>query len=53
MPKTHPDVRPNIARAFTAKLSPISDLAVSIANIRVPIAFPKITVLVDNGPVIF
>jgi hypothetical protein len=52
-PKAHPDVLPNIACAFAAKFSPIPWLTVSFANVRVPIAFPRITVLVYNCPVIF
>ncbi len=51
-PKAHPDVLPDIACAFTAKFSPIPWRTVRCANVRVPIAFPNIAVLVDNRPVI-
>jgi len=51
MPKAYLDVVPDIARAFAAKIFP-SFVAVGCRNIRVRIAGPGITVLIDNRPVI-
>jgi hypothetical protein len=51
MPKADLDVLRGIACAFAAKIFP-SFVAVGFVNIRVRIACPRISVLVDNGPVI-
>ena len=51
-PKADLDILPDIAGASAAKLSPVACLAMRGANIRVAVACPKITVLVDDGPII-
>jgi len=51
MPKADPDVLPHVARTFAAKVFP-PFVAVGFVDLRVRIACPGITVLIDNGPVI-
>lgn len=52
MPEANPDVLANVACAFTAKLTPIEFVGVRFVNLRVRVACPGISVLVDNRPVI-